>query len=140
MKFRLNEELLIEATLTAIVNNINMSLAPIGVRILYIDNDKKFVLCRTPLGNDFCIPIEEDSRYASRDYKKLRYSGNGTVSNGEIYDSSGNHLGRAYYGLPTSHQHLDYNPNVYQYNRNNWRSGSPKDFNSFVNDVMAGRC
>lgn len=146
MKFKLvesikelDEEALNEATLTSIVNNIITNLRSVGTTPHYLDNDKKFLLCTTPRGNTFCIPIEEQSRVNSTDYKKLRYSGNGTIINGEVYDTSGVHIGRAYYGVTTNHQHLDYNPNVYQYNRNNTLSGTPIDFITFINDIRAGR-
>lgn len=136
MRFRLVEDIEIcEDTLQNINNNIINGLQSVNINRITQDRDKKFYIFDTPLGNTFAIPVEEIKHSVSRDYKKLRYAGNGVIVNGEMYDQNNNHLGRAYYGVVSTHNHADFEPNVVQYGKHPVPNGSGISFNTFLNNV-----
>ena len=135
----LNEELLTENTLTNIENIINTAFAGTGC-VITIDPHKKFYLVRTPLNNTYCIPVVQQSVRSSNDYNKRRYRGNGTVVNGKLVDPSGTTLGPAYYGVPTNHNHYDYDDiNLYQYSKHPAANGAGLSLPAFVQDVKLGK-
>ena len=135
----LTEELLTENTLTNIENIINTAFAGTGC-VITIDPHKKFYLVRTPLNNTYCIPVVQQSVRSSNDYNKRRYRGNGTVVNGKLVDSSGTTLGPAYYGVPTNHNHYDYDDiNLYQYSKHPAANGAGLSLSAFVQDVKSGK-
>ena len=135
----LNEELLTEETLTNIENIINTAFAGTGC-IITLDPHKKFYLVRTPLNNTYCIPVIQQNVRSSNDYSKRRYKGNGTVVNGNLVDSSGTTLGPAYYGVPTNHNHYDYDDiNLYQYSKYPAANGVGQTLSAFVQDVKSGK-
>lgn len=135
----LNEELLTEETLTNIENIINTAFAGTGC-IITVDPHKKFYLVRTPLNNTYCIPVVQQNMRSSNDYNKRRYKGNGTVVNGNLVDPSGTTLGPAYYGVPTNHNHYDYDDiNLYQYSKYPAANGAGQTLSAFVQDVKSGK-
>lgn len=132
----LNEEVLTEETLTNIENT---AFAGTGC-IITVDPHKKFYLVRTPLNNTYCIPVIQQNMRSSNDYNKRRYKSNGTVVNGNLVDSSGTTLGPAYYGVPTNHNHYDYDDiNLYQYSKYLAANGAGQTLSAFVQDVKSGK-
>lgn len=132
----LTEQKLDEASLTSIQHSIASLMTNPGIASIVMDNSKKWYLITTSLGNEFCIPVRALNLTNSSDYKKLRYTGNGSIINGEVYDPAGVHIGRAYYGVPTNHNHFDYdNIQLYPYSKHPAANGSGISLSQFVNDA-----
>lgn len=133
---RLIEKVLEEASLTSIEHAITSIITNPGITSVVMDNSKKWYLITTSLGNEFCIPVRALNLTNSSDYKKLRYSGNGTIRNGEVYDPAGVHIGRAYYGVSTNHNHFDYdNIQLYPYSKHPTANGNGIPLPQFINDA-----
>lgn len=133
----LNEELLTEATLTDIQTLLTRALAGTGCTIR-TDVEGRWYIIETPLNNVYAVPVETTSHYSTTDYTKRRFGGNGRVVNGELF-SGGVHLGRAYYGVATTHNHFDYDDiHLYQYGKYPAPNSAGKSLTDFVKDVTAG--
>ena len=129
-----DDELLTEATLTNINNTIKSMLGNYVTNITSSPHND-YVLFTSKNNNEYAIPIKLLRKAISKDYKKLRYAGDGKIINGEVYDDNNNPLGRAYYGVHYDHVHNDYEDKLKVYKR--VRGATSPDFISF-NDFITG--
>ena len=133
---KLSESYLIEDTLTSIKNNVSSLLPMCNLRFSSKDN---WIIITTPNNIDYAIPVEELSSYNTNDYKKLRFTGNGTVTNGILTDNATGNQYRCYIGIPINHTHYDYDKDVkvYEIIRNNLNN--PIKLNDFIVGINSGR-
>ena len=134
-----DKEFLTEGNLRNINSTITKMLGKYINNITYSPH-KDYIIFSTPKKDMYAIPIELLDKYITKDYKKLRYSGDGRILDGEVYDDKNNHIGRAYYGVPYDHVHNNYKDTLIIYK---WIQNSidpnPISFEDFIEGLKNGR-
>ena len=75
------------------------------------------------------------SNYSSNDYKKIRFTGNGTVTDGILTDSSTGNTYKCYIGISATHNHFNYDRNINIYEIINNNLGNPIKLNDFISGI-----
>ena len=109
MKFKLIESRELTEVSRAHLKSIEASrISPHMAVVTPYENELKVHSFTT--GNDYDIIFERNPIVTKQrqDTKKLRFNGNGTIVNGDIYDNNGTFVGPAFYGSPTTYNVYDY--------------------------------
>lgn len=132
---KLEEGVLNEATLTDIVSMVVRSLTAIPGVTCDVDDSKEHIIVKTPLNKEYAIPIKDLPKNVSfsNDYKKIKFNGSCTVTNGLMPNPVGAGTAPVYYGVPIQHKHRDFDKNVKVYDLlQNRISGKPFSLDDFI--------
>ena len=132
----IKENFLLENALKNIISDISNSLPNC---IIKKSSKQNYLIITTPKNEEYAIPIEEVSSYSSKDYKTLRFTGNGIVKNGILTDSDTGIEYPCYIGVPTRHNHYDYSDDVKIYHIEKGSLNDPISLNDFMTGINSGR-
>ena len=104
----LDEELIQEDTRAQLIKKIKQDLN--GANVSITTSDGNVHIHSNSTGADYDILFDKTAEVASTSsgYSKKRFTGNGTIVNGDIIDSNGTNLGPAFVGSPLTSNRYHY--------------------------------
>lgn len=105
---QLDEEVLQEDTRAQLIKKIKQDLN--GANVSITTSDGNVHIHSNSTGADYDILFDKTSEVASTSsgYSKRRFTGNGTIVNGDVIDSNGTNLGPAFVGSPLTSNRYHY--------------------------------